>query len=316
MKTRNYLFVILLCLTMLSCNRDIEQPTIVTIELPTIMTNEIITITDTSAICISNVTCDGGSEVTSRGVCWSINQNPTLENDYTNDGSGIGEFTSSIDNLTPNTTYHLRAFATNEEGISYGNELTFTTQEAADENTINGYEFIDLGLPSGLKWAKYNVGAESPEDYGSYYAWGMTVTPPDNAYFSENCYTYEVELDDISGNAQYDAATANWGSTWRIPTREEMIELRTYCTWEWTTRNGIVGYMITGSNDSTIFLPAAGYRSMTDVPFFEGMYGDYWTSTPSKDLMRAYYFGFDDMNYFIDNTSFRYDGLTIRPVSE
>lgn len=310
MKTKDYLLVILFCLMLLSCNNDIECPTVVT--------NEIVTITDTSAVCVSDVTCDGGSDVGSKGVCWSFSQNPTLENNHTNDGSGIGQFTSHVENLIPNTTYYVRAFATNEEGTSYGNELTFTTLESAeDENTINGYEFVNLGLPSGIKWATRNVGAETPEDYGSYYAWGMTTTPPDNAYFPENCNTYELLMDDISGDVQFDAAAANWGGSWRMPSRAEFIELRTYCQWEWTTLNGVNGFMITGTNENNIFLPAAGYRSMLNVPFFENMYGDYWTSTPGNDMTRSsYYFGFDEENYYINNTSVRYDGLTIRAVSE
>ena len=99
------------------------------------------------------------------------------------------------------------------------------------EKTIkDGHEYVDLGLPSGLKWATCNVGASKPEDFGNYYAWGETS--PKDEYTEDNCSTYEKQINDISGNAQYDAARANWGGKWRLPTKSEMQELRYKCTWE------------------------------------------------------------------------------------
>lgn len=282
------------------------------IELPQITTANVTEITETSAVCGGEVKSDGGAEVIARGVCWSVNPNPTIENSYTDAGSGTGAFSSNLTELTPNTTYYIRAYATNEKGTSYGEELSFTTLE---DNTINGFEYVDLGLPSGLKWATCNIGAESPEEYGSYYAWGMTTTPADNNYFQEYCSTYGVEMNDISGDPQYDVATALRGGTWRMPTKDEFSELRIYCTCEWTTHNGVAGYKITGTNANYIFLPAAGYREYS-IPFFEGMSGSYWTSTPRENHTSSYYFGFDPENYWDVNTSSRFDGLTVRPVSD
>ena len=91
----------------------------------------------------------------------------------------------------------------------------------------NGHEYVDIGLPSGLKWATCNVGASSPEDYGDYFAWGETS--PKAEYTWENSVTYGEQMSDISGNAQYDAATANWGGSWRMPTKEQMEELVEHC---------------------------------------------------------------------------------------
>lgn len=104
------------------------------------------------------------------------------------------------------------------------------------ENKINGHEYVDLGLPSGLKWATCNVGANSPSEYGDYYAWGETTTK--TSYTYENSKTYNKKIGDIGGNASYDAARANWGGTWRMPTKEEFDELLNKCTCTWTTQGG------------------------------------------------------------------------------
>ncbi len=282
---------------------------------PVVSTVEVTEITETTAICGGIVESDGGSEVLSKGVCWSTMPDPTIENECTNDGVGVGEFISIINDLSCNTTYYVRAYATNEVGTSYGEEISFGTLDVVeDENTINGYEYVDLGLPSGLKWAACNVGAETPEAYGTYYAWGMTVPPINNGFYPEYCSTYELEMDDISGDVQYDVATSLWGSTWRMPTRDEFVELRVNTICESTTQNGVLGYKMTGPNGNHLFLPAAGYRKY-DIPYFEGMHGSYWTSTPNENNMSAYYFGFVGEDYYYNNSSYRYEGQTVRAVS-
>ena len=124
-------------------------------------------------------------------------------------------------------------------------------------NSIAGHDYVDLGLPSGTKWATCNVGATAPHEYGNYYAWGETTTK--STYSSENSRTHGVSMNDISGNPTYDAARANWGGTWRMPTEAEMEELKDNCTWTWTTQNGVNGCTITGPNGNSLFLPAAGY---------------------------------------------------------
>ena len=97
--------------------------------LPVVVTSSVTDITSTSAKCGGNVTDEGASSVTERGICWSTSQNPTVSNSHTTDGTGTGTFTSSMTGLTANTTYYVRAYATNSAGTSYGNELSFTTQE-------------------------------------------------------------------------------------------------------------------------------------------------------------------------------------------
>ena len=177
--------------------------------------------------------------------------------------------------------------------------------------TINGYEYVDLGL--SVKWATCNIGADSPEDYGNYYAWGETETK--DTYTSSNSVTYGVEMDDFSGDAEYDAATANWGSPWRIPTEAEIKELQSSCTWTWTTMNDVNGYEVTGTNGNSIFLPAAGYRSSSSLSY-AGSYGHYWSSTPSPSSTDyAYFLSLEDSS--VGGGLFtRYRGRSVRPVSE
>ena len=174
-----------------------------------------------------------------------------------------------------------------------------------------GHVYVDLGL--SVKWATCNVGANSPEEYGDYYAWGETTTKAE--YTSENCTTYGKTMNDISGNAQYDVATANWGGAWRMPTHDELNELRNNCTWTWTTQNGVNGYKVTGPNGASIFLPAAGARDGSSLYEAES-YGCYWSSAPGEDydyLAYSLYFGSDD--HYVGNF-IRYNGLSVRPVIE
>ena len=178
----------------------------------------------------------------------------------------------------------------------------------------NGHEYVDLGL--SVKWATCNVGAETSEEYGDYFAWGDINTKSN--YTSSNYSTYNVQITDISGNAQYDAATANWGGSWRMPTKDEMNELRSNCTWTWITQNEVNGYNVEGPNGNSIFLPAAGYYSWQSHKD-AGTRGFYWSSSD-------YINDFSIVNYAlsltIKNTSYnmggndRGNGRSVRPVIE
>ena len=191
-------------------------------------------------------------------------------------------------------------------------------------NTIAGHEYVDLGLPSGLKWATCNVGASRPEDYGSYFAWGETSTK--SKYDESNCPTYGKSESwlrsngyiDYSGNLtpSHDAARANWGSTWRMPTKAEIEELIENTTTTWTTRNGVKGRLVTSKhNGKSIFLPAAGCRLGTLLDY-EVHYGYYWSSTPlESNNFYAYYLYFSSGG-FDRGWGYRDDGQSVRPVSE
>ena len=299
-----------------------EQPEIV---LPTVTTSDVTNITSNSAACGGNVTSDGGGTVIARGVCWSETSEPKINNLYSEESSddmGTGSFTSSLTNLKANTKYYVRAYATNEKGTSYGEVKSFVTLGDEQPSDNNGHDYVDLGLPSGLKWATCNVGANSPEVYGQYFAWGE-ITTKDN-YSDSNCPTYGLsksELEsqgyiDSEGNltSQYDAATANWGGTWRMPTRAEYNELLNNCTWTWTTQNGVNGYKVTGPNGNSIFLPAAGYRNGASLSY-AGSFGYYWSSTPNDDSS-VYYLNFSSSIHNVNNGRNRYYGRTVRPVLE
>ena len=282
-------------------------------ELPKVKTSAVSEITINSAVCGGEVTSDGNGMISARGVCWSTSQNPTIEDNKTTNGSGLGSFTSNLSNLSPNTTYYVRAYATNEVGTSYGNEVSFTTLDPA-----NGREYVDLGL--SVKWATCNVGASSPEEYGDYFAWGMTEPAPNNGYSSSDSPTYGLSksklqsqgIIDSEGNltTQYDAATANWSGDWRMPTKSEIQELLNKCTWIWTTQNGVKGYKVTGPNGNSIFLPIAG--SFNGSTFNGGYSGLYWSSTfDSSTAAFRLYFGVSDYYWGSER---HYNSLSVRPV--
>lgn len=147
----------------------------------------------------------------------------------------------------------------------------------------NGHEYVDLGLSSGLKWATCNVGANSPEEEGNYYAWAETETK--ETHDSSNALTYGLTFSELESHGYidsesnltplHDAATVNWGAPWRMPTLGEIEELELECIWEWTTQNGVNGYKVTGPNDNSIFLPANG-DSDGDSFYYTGAF---WSST-------------------------------------
>ena len=186
---------------------------------------------------------------------------------------------------------------------------------------------IDLGLPSGTKWACCNVGASMPEDYGNYYAWGETsgknyygVSNYQYAYQNDNGLLYDEKTgrnylitdigSDIAGT-KYDTATANWGPFWKMPSSEQCNELLHNTTTIWTTQNGINGLKLTGTNGGTIFLPAAGMTSDGEF-YYVGSGGQFWSSTKDSDItvMELYFLGEDRV--VLSNN--RYRGLSIRPV--
>ena len=303
-----------------------EEKSFMTLDklLPTVTTAEVTEIKLFSAICGGEVTFDGNVSVTARGICWSTSPNPTIEDNKTTNGSGVGSYTTKMTNLELYTTYYVRAYATNEVGTAYGEEVSFTTLAAYSPatGTSNGYGYVDLGL--SVKWATCNVGATSPEEYGDYFAWGETTEK--GTYYKDNCPTYGLtksELQsqgyiDSEGNltSQYDAARANYGGNWRMPTYDELEELKTQCTWEWINENYFKGYKVTGPNGNSIFLPAAGYRYGSSL-YHAGSYGHYWSSTPDE------YFGNShacNLNFASDFHGMgdytRYDGQSVRPVLE
>ena len=185
-------------------------------------------------------------------------------------------------------------------------------------------EYVDLGLPSGTLWATTNIGATSPEEYGDYFAWGGTTT---KSNYSEETY-FDID-DDFSFKKYYndggltellpedDAATANWGSEWQMPSDDQIDELynNSYTTAEWTTQNGVNGYKITSkSNGKSIFLPAAGFRAGTSL-YDAGYNGYYWSRSLGTGNYSNYAYG---LGFFSNNIYgygyYRLHGRSVRPV--
>ena len=207
--------------------------------------------------------------------------------------------------------------------------------------TPSTMEYVDLGLPSGLKWAKCNLGASKPSDYGDYYAWGETAPKAD---FTWDTYkwmqaghshwryiTKYTFADGQTGGIWYDsagafigdnktvldaaddAATANLGSPWRMPTKVEIAELITKCTWTWTTQDGVEGCQVDGPNGNAIFLPATGHYEESGL-IYAGTRGNYWSSSlDSADCTTArgddFFSGGGASGKY-----YRYYGLAVRPV--
>ena len=180
-----------------------------------------------------------------------------------------------------------------------------------------GHEYVDLGLPSGLLWATCNVGAETPEDYGDYFAWGET-TPKDTYDWPTYQHYNGSDLTKYTGSdglttleSSDDAATANWGNGWRMPTKAEFEELYNNTTNVWTTQDGVDGRLFTAANGNSLFLPAAGYRygsSLSGV----GSYGFFWSSSfYTGSPYFAWYFDFDSGSNLNISRSF---GQSVRAV--
>ena len=285
---------------------------------PTVVTCQISNIDHQSASISGNVTCDGGREVTERGIVYNTSQNPTISNNKALSGFGTGSFMCNLSDLQESTVYYVRAYATNAKGTSYGQEMSFTTPA---DGTENGYTYIDLGL--SVKWAMMNVGAKCPEDYGDYFAWGEVE--PRFVYGNWCSYKFtEAYLVKYTGSdkklvleLEDDAAHVNWGGRWRMPTREEQEELITECRWLWTKQNGVNGYKVIGPNSNYIFLPAGGgYYSAEGTLSSQGYSGDYWSSslyTSDSYQYSAFFLDFDS-NTKRRNGYTRYIGLSIRPV--
>ncbi len=254
------------------------------------------------------------------GVCYSaVTPNPTIADSHNSLGTGKGDYTISIDGLTSGTTYYYRTYAKLLNEVFYGNVMTVRTI-----TIINGHKFVDLGLTSSLLWAMTNVGADAATDSGDHFAWGETKTK-DKYYWdtyehgtsSSNITKYSTADGLTTLDADDDAATAVWGEGCRMPSLAECEELVTECTWTWQDDNdGASGYKVTGPNGFSIFLPAAGYKSMT------GSYGSgngyYWTSSlNSNDSYGDYYANnitFNSADYKA-TPYYRYYGYSIRPVA-
>lgn len=192
---------------------------------------------------------------------------------------------------------------------------------------INGHGFVDLGLPSGTKWATCNVGASSPWEFGNYYAWGMIDIQNNYEDLEEYNDLNKFINKDLSLKIENDVASAILGKQWCIPNHMQLQELKDQCKWDWCKIKNNFGYKITGPNGKTIFLPAGGHK------VDKGVYGKnecirYWSSTPIIPGINTTSNHADGWSYYLgrnrdypsndkriwDDSWCRYMGMTIRPV--
>ncbi len=216
-----------------------------------------------------------------------------------------GRYTATVENCNESFVGEFEVQAT-------GNDITLS---CPDDNHPHA---IDLGLPSGTKWACCNVGASTPEGYGGYYAWGETE---EKDYYSLSTYihyddsssTYHDLGSDIAGT-QYDVAHVKWGGSWVMPSKDQNQELIENCNYEWIIVNDVMGAQFTGPSGGTIFLPAAGNRSAGDL-YYAGSSGYNWSSTQEPPYSySAYRLYFNWYNAYWSYGNYRYCGHTVRPI--
>ena len=277
---------------------------------------------------------DGISVRAVRFGSFLINATANPEEGGTVSGGGMYQ-DSTICTLvaTANEGYVFTNWTENGDVVSTEAEYSFTVN--SNRNLVanfvdpNVHSYVDLGLPSGTLWATCNVGAYVPEAYGDYFAWRETE-PKSNynwstyqysngssskltKYCTNSSYGYNGFTDDLTTLLpEDDAATANWGDDWRMPTKEEWQELYDNTTCTWTTRNGVDGRLFTAANGKSVFLPAAGYRNGTS---FSGSTGEYLSSTLYSNIpSRAWELNFGSDNCSMSSYGHRKLGLSVRAV--
>ena len=248
----------------------------------------------------------------------SVNKNENLVNHVVENGDESPEYVDRIPD---------------EEEKSVEEEL----DKKPKNGSYNGHDYVDLGLPSGTLWATCNVGASRPEDYGNYYAWGETKTKSTydihtykyangdyyklTKYCSDSNYGDDGFTDKLTTlQAGDDAATANWGDGWRMPTNKQWDELLKHTTNKWTTKNGVAGRLFSAKNGQTLFLPAAGFYSDMFGLMSDGESGDYWSRSLNTEYpYNAWGLFFysticsvDNHNRYFGNC--RDSGSSVRPV--
>lgn len=278
-----------------SCKKDDSNA-----NAPVISTSAVSNIAQNTAKCGGNVTSDGGYAITERGVCWGTNSTPTISNSKTTDGTGTGSFTSNLTGLAANTTYYVRAYATNSEGTGYGSAVSFTTQQAITVTDIDGntYHAVTIGsqiwMVENLKVTKYRDGTPIP-NVSDDASWTALTT---GAY---------CNLTSPYGNSTTYGKLYNWYAVsdahnicpvgWHVPSDAEWTQLTDYLggetvaggklketgTTHWESPN-------TGATNVTGFsaLPG-GQRAVAGGFYFVKTYGYWWTTSDPGLPYHAYY---------------------------
>ncbi len=293
-----------------TCEVDVRKyVTSITLDKTSLVLNE----GESSTISVSSVKPDDAND---KSVTWSSSNEEIATVDQTGKVTAVSKGTATI-----------KATANDGSGKNASCPVRVWTSHSVAEA-------IDLGL--SVKWASWNIGSSSPEDYGEYFAWGETEPKEDyrwstykwgkgsyptmTKYCTDSGYGYNGFTDGKTVlDAEDDAAAVNWGGSWRMPTQAEQDELRSQCTLTWTTNyngTGVKGRLVTGPNGNSIFLPAAGYRDGTSL-YSAGSCGRYWFSSlkagnPGSAFM--VYFSFSSVDW--SSGDLREYGRSVRPVSK
>jgi uncharacterized protein (TIGR02145 family) len=311
MKKITFVFAVgVIMIHIAGCKKEKEDHGQIPLKVPVVSTHGVSDITYHSAKGGGEITDDKGSTVTARGICWSINQVPTINDSKTNDGSGAGNFISSISGLMPNTTYYARAYATNSHGTGYGFPVMFNTLESnsfMDNRDGNIYKFVTIGTQTWMAENLKYLPSVVPPGTGSrtfpyYYVHGYYGTNVTDAKATSNYTTYGVLYNWPAAMAG--SATSNINPSgvkgvcptgWHLPSDAEWTELTDYLGGEWVAGGklkatgtfeagtGLWYDPNTGATNETGFtaLPG-GFRNFDGAFVFIGNYGHWWSATESN----------------------------------
>ncbi len=291
------------------------------VAIPVLTTTAVTSITATTASCGGNITSEGGASVTARGVCWSTNQNPTIADGHTDDGPGTGIFASSLTGLSSNTTYYVRAYATNSGGTAYGEQVSLTTDPlTVTDIESNVYNVIRIGTQlwtkENLKTTRYNDNSSIPY-VTDQTTWGGLTT---NAYcwYNNDASTYN----DIYG-VLYNWYSVNTGKLcptgWHVPTDAEWTVLTDYLggtavagnklkeagTIHWLSING-------GTNESGFTALPGGVRNYAGSFYGINENGRWWSFTESSSTFSIYRGMDNDLSKVWNSTYNKMCGLSVR----
>lgn len=318
------LFIVFLTGLFYCCKKEKDN-----FNLPSLTTGEITDFLQSNAVCGGIIESDGGDLVINRGVCWSTEQNPTIADKKTTDGSGDGSFSSEITGLIPNTKYYVRAYATNSLGTEYGNEISFTTLKPFPEpgSTVtdvdnNTYHSIVIGrqvwLIENLRTAHYNN--------------GQPIIQAEGNYDDGGCWDFndDPEINETYGKLyNYFAVTDSRGICpvgYRIPTEEDWIILS-----EYLGGNSVAGGSLKhasldywkspnegATNESGFSALGAGFREMDGTFQAFGYTCYFWSSTaiPTSSQASSFGLGYGDKTCGINSVGSKRAGLSVRCIME
>ncbi len=272
--------------------------------IPVLTTTTVTDITQTTANSGGNITSDGDKTVTARGVCWSTGQTPTISDNKTTDGTGAGNFTSSISGLSANTIYYVRAYATNSNGTSYGIAKSFTTQEGSTGNTFTDprdgkvYKTVTIGnqvwMAENLAYLPSVVGPGAGSNTTAYYyVYGYDGTDVTAAKATSNYATYGALYN-------WTAAQTSCPTGWHLPSDAEWEELENYLADNGYNYDGTTGdgrdKIAKAMADSSGWISSnqSGVVGNTDYPTYRNKSG--FTALPGG--YRYYYGAFHDIGYY------------------